>query len=68
MEGKELITYKDLYELVDKKTETLNIKIDNMQVQLASMQGQARMVPFLISTSLGIFFTIINFVITLSKK
>lgn len=61
------VTYKILYDLVDTKIEKLTNKIDSVQVQLSSIQGQAKMVPFLISTSIGIFFTIISIVITLRK-
>lgn len=68
MENRDQITYKVLYDLVDEKTDKLNKKIDSLQIQVAGINAQAKMIPFLVSTGVGIFFTIISFVITFTSK
>lgn len=57
------ITYKDLYDLVDGKMEKLEKRLESIETvqsqqnaKLASMEGQAKMVPFLVSVAINVVF------------
>ncbi len=62
------ISYRDLYEFVDAKTSKIYERLDAIENQLSNMQGQQKMVPFLVSTAVGVFFTVINIVVSFIPK
>lgn len=66
--AKEQVTYKTLYDFVDGKTSKIYERLDAIEKQLSSMQGQQKMVPFLVSTGIGVFFTVINIVVSFIPK
>ncbi len=73
------ITYKTLYELIDSKMDKVNNSIKDLtnkfemleagrlsavEKQVANIEGRAMMIPLLVSIGLGLFFTIINYVLS----
>lgn len=64
----EQVTYKVLYDFVDRKMENINERLSAIEKQLSNMEGRAAMIPFLVSSGIGVFFTIINFVLSRLPK
>lgn len=66
--GKESVTYKELYDFVDTKTGKIYERLDGIEKQLNIIQGQKAMIPFVVSSAVGIFFTIVNIVLAIIPK
>ena len=79
MSKNENISYRDLYDLVDKKMEKVNSSIKDLtdkfdaleagrlssvEKQVANIEGRAMMIPLLVSVGLGLFFTIVNYILS----
>lgn len=64
MTNKDQVTYKTLYDFVDGKTKDIYDQLDEIKKQLNVIQGQRAMVPFLVSSAIGVFFTVINIVVS----
>lgn len=73
------VTIREVYDLIDKKFDSVNKSVEKLtdsfnnletgrlsavEKEVASIKGQAMMVPMMVSIGLGLFFTIINYVLT----
>ena len=75
MKNSDNVTFREIYELIDKKMEKVNNSIENLtdkfdslesgrlssvEKDVASMKGQAMMVPLFITIAVNGFFFILN--------